>query len=144
MSFEWSVGNFIALSGLAFRVYTAYRDAPGDSGHISEEVAALRILIDKVAQHFRSTPINKGDLSNGQKVLKSCQDVLERLRSLIEKYEGLLCINKRAARVKLGKDIVALRERLISDTILLNGFVRRFVGPVQPGVHPIDINILLS
>lgn len=133
MTFEWSVGNFIALSGLAIRVYSAYRDAPDDYRNISEGVAALQILIDKVAQLFKSTPINTGDLYSGQKVLKSCQDVLVHLSSLIQKYESLLCINERVARAKLGKDIVALRERLISNIILLHGFVRRFV--VQPGTY---------
>ena len=130
----WGVGNFIALSGLAARVYIAFKDAPDGYRNISQEVAVLQVLIDKVAQHFKSTPISSNDRHDGQNALKSCQSVLEDLHSLIEKYKRLAFTNKRLvlAAVKLGKkdsDIVTLRERLKSNTFLLNGFVRRFVVP---------------
>ena len=53
------MGDIIAISGLAVKVYTAYKDAPDDYKHISEEVVALKILVDKVAQHFRSTNMSR-------------------------------------------------------------------------------------
>ena len=123
------VRDIIATSGLAVRVYTAYKDAPNDYRHISGDAAALQILIDKVAQHFKNTTITSDDRKHGQKVLKGCQGVLQDLYSYIEKYQRLVSMNKRLVlnRVKLGKDITALQVELISNTILLNGFVRRCV-----------------
>ena len=57
---------------------------------------------------------------------KGCQDVLEDLNSLVEKYNSLSSSNL-LQRVKLGtEDITTLRIRLISNTGLLNGFIQRF------------------
>ena len=143
MSFECTVGNFITISGLAIKVHADYSTLD-DYRQISEEALALHILIDKAAKHLKSTAISSDSQYYGQKVLKNCQDVLEALNSLFQKYTSLAAINERVARVKLGRDIVALQERLISDTVLLNGFVRRFVVPdilVHQSI-PQDINIL--
>ena len=123
------VRDIIAISGLAVRVYTAYKETP-DYKHISEDIAALQLLIDTIAQHLKSTRIINYDHHDSQKILKGCQSVLEDLNSFIEKYKRLASINKRLVlnRVKLGKDdITILHGRLISNTGLLNGFVRRCV-----------------
>ena len=132
MSSGPSVGDIIAISGLAFKVRAAYKADGGDYSHISEEVEALQILIPKAAQHFKSTTISSGDHCYGQKVFKGCLSILADLNSLIQRFRSLASKNRRIifTRVKLGKeDIVSLRERLISNTILLKGFVRRFVFP---------------
>ena len=129
MSLGYSVGDVIAISQLAIKVYTAYKDAPDIYGHIADEVAGLQVLIDKVEQHFKSAAISSNDRHNGQKVLKGCQSILEDLSSLIEKYKSLASTNKRLVfkRVKLGmEDIATLRARLISNTTLLSSFIRRF------------------
>ena len=108
---------------------------PDDYRQISEEIVALQILIGKVAQHFKSTAISSDNCYDGHKVLKGCQSILEDLYSFIEKYKRLSFINKRLvfSGVKLGKeDIVTLQVRLISNTHLLNGFVRRCVVPAIP------------
>ena len=142
-------GDIIATSGLAVRVYTAYKDAPDGYRHISEDVAALQVLIDKAALHLKSTTISNNDCHDGQRVLKDCQSVLQDLYSLIEKCRRLASMNKRLVLkgVRLGKeDITALQGRLISITGLLNGFVRRCVVLLS-FVHlitPIDINFSIQ
>lgn len=126
------MGDIIAISQLAVKVYTAFKGAPDNYGHILEEVEALQVLIDKVEQHFKSTNISINDCHDGQKVLKGCQSVLTDLDSLIEKYKCLASTNKRLVikRAKLGnEDIATLRTRLISSTVLLNGFIQRFNIP---------------
>ena len=126
------VHDIIAVSGLAVRASIAYKDAPGGYRHISEEVTALKLLIDKVAPHFKSTTISSDDHQYGQRVLKSCLTILQDLNSFIEKYKRLAAINRRLifGTVKLGdNDITALHSQLISETVSLNGFVRRFVIP---------------
>ena len=126
------VHDIIAITGLAVRVSIAFKDASGDYRylHISEEVTALKLLIDKVAPHFKGTTISQEDYHYGEKVLRDCQSVLEDLNSFVEKYKRLASINGRLIfeGVKLDKDdISSLQVRLISNTVLLTGFTRRCV-----------------
>lgn len=133
MSFGWGVGDIIAVSRLALDVYTAYKDAPEHYRHISKEVRSLQIIINKAVQHFEHATLSGSDLKEGQEVLEGCRGVLEDLNSLIGKYKSLLASSKPRQvfkRVKLGgEDITALRVRLISNTVLLNGFIQRFDIP---------------
>lgn len=132
----WGVGDIITVSGLAVQVHTACKDAPDDYRDISEEVAALRSLIGKAAQHLRSTTINSDDCHHGQKALKDCQSVLQDLYSHIEKFKRLSAYRK---SLVFKGDIATLRERLISSAVLLNGFVRRFAVPAIP-LQPFNRN----
>ena len=128
MSFGWGVGDIVTISEYAVKVYTAYKDAPDSYRHISEEVAALQVLIEEVKQHFKSSAIGSNDHQHGQTVLKSCHSVLEDLNSLIEKYKDLTSTDKSLVlqRVKLGsEDIATLRARLTSNATLLSSFIRR-------------------
>ena len=137
MSFGYGVGDIIAVSRLAFKVYTACKDAPEDYRNISDEVKSLHIIINKAAQHFESTTLSNSCRQEGQEVLRGCQNVLEDLDSLIGKYNGLASASTSTSqvvqRVRLGaglvlgtEDITTLRVRLISNTTLLNGFIQRF------------------
>ena len=126
--FGWGVGDIIAISRLAVRVCTAYRDAPEDYKHISNEVKSLQILIDKAAPYFNSATMNNNSQQEGQQALQGCKDVLEGLNSIIEKYNssGPSRTSQVLGRIRLGtEDIVSLRVRLISNTILLNAFIQR-------------------
>lgn len=140
------VSDFAAISGLAANVHAACKDAGDEYRYISEEVGALSLLIDKAAHHFKSSAASSHDVL---KILKRCQSVLEDLNSLFEKNRSLDSTNERLVLTtfKVGKEgIVALRERLISNTGLLNVFVRRFVVPSQVFhiINPMDIiNIVL-
>ena len=139
MSFGYGVGDIMAISGLALKVCTAYKDAPGDYRNISDEVESLHIIINKAAQHFEGPALSDNSRQEGQKVLKGCQNVLEDLDALIEKYNSLgptspgtgqvLQRLKLSARLVLGtEDIATLRARLTSNTTLLNGFIQRFLA----------------
>ena len=52
MSFGYSVGDIMAVSRLALKVYTAYKDAPNDYRNISDEVKSLHIIIEEATRHF--------------------------------------------------------------------------------------------
>ena len=132
MSLGYGVGDIIAISGLALKVYAAYKDAPDDYRHILDEVESLQIIINKAARHFESPTLNDNTRQEGQKVLKGCQNVLEDLNSLIEKYNSLASASTSQVikRVKLGtEDIATLRARLTSNTGLLTSFIQRFDIP---------------
>ena len=133
------VHDIIAITGLAVRVSIAFKDASGDYRHlhISEEVTALKLVVDKVAPHFKSTPMSREEYQYGEKVLRDCQRVLEDFNSFIGKYHRL-ALN----RVRLGTpDITALQVQLISNTVLLNAFIRRCVVCF---IDAIDINISIQ
>ena len=129
MSFGYGVGDIIAISRLALKVYTAYKDAPDDYRNISDEVKSLHIIIEEAAQHFESTTtLSNKKQQRGKEVLEGCQNVLRDFDALIEKYNVLASANTSQVfqRIKLGtEDIIALRARLTSNTILLNSFVQR-------------------
>ena len=129
MSLGCSLGDIMAISELAVKVYTAYKDAPGDYSNISDEVKSLDIIINNAAQHFKSTTLSDSKRLKGQEVLRGCQKVLEDLNSLIVKYNSLASASTSRVftRIKLGtEDIATLRARLTSNTTLLNGFIQRF------------------
>ena len=133
------VHDIIAIAGLAVRVSIACKDAPDAHRHISEEVAALKLLVDKLAPHVKSTSISSDDHHYGQRVLRDCKGVLEDLDRFIEKYRRLESINKNLGLNRAcTKDITTLYVRLLSNTSLLNGFVRRYV---VHAINPVDINI---
>ena len=134
MSFGWGIGDIIAISGLAVKVYTAYKDAPDNYRHISDEVKSLQIIIDDSARHFKSTALNSDTVQKGQEVLRGCQNVLEDLNSLFEEYKRLHFGSANPIQVfnqvRLGaEDIATLRARLISHTGLLSHFIQRFDIP---------------
>ena len=58
MSFEFIVGDIMAISGLAMQVYTAYEDASDDYENIPDEVKSLHIIINSAAQHFQSATLS--------------------------------------------------------------------------------------
>ena len=127
--FGWGMGDIIAISQLAIKVYTAYKEAPDDYQHISDEVKSLQILIDKAAPHFARTTLNNNSRQEGQQALKGCKDILEDLSSLIEKYNSS-GTSQVLRKIRLGtEDIASLRTRLISNTALLNGFIQRSAIP---------------
>lgn len=141
MSFGCDTSDFTAMLALSTKVHTTYKDAGDGFSHILEELVALQILISKAAKHFKSTTISSEDHLYGQKVLKGCQTVLADLNSLFQKYKRLASINKRLMLKRLKGDIETLQVRLISNTVLLKGFVRRFVAPGIILLGPVDINI---
>ena len=128
MSFGYGVGDIMAISGLALKVYTAYKDAPDDYRNIADEVKSLQIIINEAARHFGSTTLSNQKQQDGKEVLEGCRNVLKDLDALIEKYNALASANRSQVfqRIKLGtEDIVTLRARLTSNTILLNSFIQR-------------------
>ena len=128
MSFGFGVGDIMAISELALKVYTAYKDAPDDYRNIADEVKSLHIIIEETAQHFKSTTLSDKKQQGGKEVLEGCQNVLKDLDALIEKYNALASSNTSQVfqRIKLGtEDIVTLRARLTSNTTLLNSFIQR-------------------
>ena len=130
MNFGYGAGDIIAISRLAVKVYTAYKDAPGDYRDISDEVKSLNIIINNTAEYFESNTLSNKKRDEGREILEGCNNVLKDLDSLIERYNSLVASASSSQvfqRIKLGtEDLATLRARLTSNTTLLNGFIQRF------------------
>ena len=148
MSFGYGVGDIMAISGLALKVYTAYKDAPDDYRNIADEVNSLHIIIEEAARHFESTTLGDKKQQRGKEVLVGCQNVLKDLDALIEKYNALVSSDRSQVfqRIKLGtEDIVTLRARLTSNTTLLNSFIQRLdIATITITIITIEYIILIS
>ena len=134
MSFGYAVGDIIAISKLAVKVYTAYKDAPNEYKNIAEEVKPLRNMINKAGEHLKSTTLSSdNNRQEGLEALEGCKRVLEDLDSLITKYNSLASPSTGQVfqRIRLGttEDIANLRARLISNATLLSDFIRRYNIP---------------
>ena len=125
--FGWGVGDIIAISQLALKVHSAYKDAPDNYRHISEEVMSLQVTIEKAEQHYKSPTLSDDSRKQGKVVLEGCHSVLKDLNSFIENYTS----SASADKSKLGttEDIVTLRARLTLNLVSLNGFIQRFDIP---------------
>lgn len=133
MSFGYGVGDLLTLPVLAVQVYSAYKDAPDGYKHISEDVKSLQTIIDDAVKYLQNNALSDSKRREGQEALHSCRGVLEDLNALLEKYKSLVSTNKMQVfkRVKLGnEDIMTLRDRLVSSSIFLTNFIRRFAIPV--------------
>ena len=131
-TFGWGVGDIIAISKLAAKVNAAYKDAPEDYRHISEDVMSLQTILTMVIQHFESTTFGDNHWQECQEVLKSCESVLEDLNSLIVKYNILACVQTNEVVKKINptaEGIATLRAKLISGTVSLNDFIQRYDIP---------------
>lgn len=140
MTSGWGIGDMVAISN---QVHAAYTDAGDAYRDTLEEIAKHRILVHRAVQHFEGTPINSDGHHYGQKVLQDCQCVLQDLNSFIKKHKRVMASTHPSLvslRAKLGIDDITLRESLISNAILLNGFARRFV---VPGTVPRFINSMI-
>lgn len=130
MSFGFGVGDIITISALATRIYSCYKNAPDEYKYILEDVRSLQIVIDGAKHYFGNSTLSGNKLREAQEVLQGCQSVLEELDCLVTKYQSIANPKRWRfwKRVKLGnKNIMALRTRLTSNTILLTNFTRRFV-----------------
>jgi len=133
MSFGFGVGDFLAVSQLAVRVYNAYKGAPDDFRNISDEINSLHNVVNKVQGQFEGSKPDLEDQERLKEVLQGCQNVLKDLDELLVRYGTMnsdpgLGVGRAVDRVKWGQEnITGLRMRLTSNTTLLNTFISRYV-----------------
>ncbi|KAL9627645.1 MAG: hypothetical protein Q9204_006426 [Flavoplaca sp. TL-2023a] len=113
MSFGYSVGDFILLGQLAWRVYKSCKGAPESFADISYEVLSLHAVIKVFGDNLKEENPAPSQLAGLRHVAGGCQRVLDDLK------------NKRIRdRFKWGgEDIAGIRSRLVSNTGLLNAFI---------------------
>jgi len=137
MSFGCGVGDILAISKLAWDVYNSYKDAPNDFRNISGEIKSLHIIVnsDNLKAIFQDPKLALEEREGLREILQGCTNVLEDLDKLLIKYKSLGSPqgsrSRAIDRAKWGQEGIAeQRARLISNTILLNTFVTKYVQPL--------------
>ena len=130
MSFGYGIGDFLVVSKLAWDVYTAYKDAPGDFRNISDEIKSLHIIINRDKDKLQDKILNSDEQMELREILQGCTNVLGDLDKLRTKYMGLgsdqSSSSRAIGRIKWSQENIAeLRARLTSNTMLLNAFIAR-------------------
>jgi hypothetical protein len=130
MSFGYSVGDFVAVTQLAWTVYKSCRDAPESFNNISTELLSLHAVLKEVEEIISEQPLSETRRHHLATISHGCKCVLEDLRALVKKYESLGSQSKRTwDRMRWGSnDIAELRARLTSNVVLLTAFLRLVIN----------------
>ena len=88
MSFGFGVGDILAVSNFALKLYDDYKNAPHDFKDFSDEIKSLHIVIKNHESAFHQ------DLQSERKrelivILQGCENVLKDLDDLMKKYQRL-------------------------------------------------------
>jgi hypothetical protein len=121
MSFDYGVGDFIAIGTLAWTVYTSCKDASDSFGDITLEVLSLHAVLKEAEETAFAEPLAPTRQDRLNTVGDGCRDVLEDLQKLIENYDNLETQGKRTWGPE---NIAELRTRLVSNAGLLNAWIR--------------------
>ena len=135
MSFGFGVGDFLAVSKLALKVYNVYKDAPSEFRSISDEAKSLHIIVEEHEGKFRNTNLRSEDQQRLGEILQGCSNVLRDLDELMSEYKSLGVPQGSRVRDRLKWDsghVTTLRARLTSNTTMLNTFVTRYAGDPPP------------
>ncbi|TVY78484.1 hypothetical protein LSUE1_G005133 [Lachnellula suecica] len=157
MSFGYSLGDFVTVGQLAWTVYKSCKEAPESFANISTEVLSLHLVLKEVEELLSEEldldphlPASK--LASLTTITGGCQDVLRDLEAVTKKYESLSSKSKWTwDRMKWGSNNISeLRQRLTSNIVILNAFVRKlnnYMRERQDGKHEgsiISVNTLES
>ena len=130
MSFGYGMSDFLSVSKLAWDVYTAYKNAPGDFRNISDEIKSLHIIINRDKDKLQDKILNSDEQMELREILQGCTNVLKDLDKLHIKYMSLGSAQGSSLQaidhIKWSQENIAeLRARLMVNIMLLNTFIAR-------------------
>ncbi|OBT63922.1 hypothetical protein VE03_05994 [Pseudogymnoascus sp. 23342-1-I1] len=131
MSFGFSVGDFITVLQLAFKIRQEFVDAPIQFKAVSDEVRTLSIVLQDAAVALQNRELDTKQKRDLEDIDKGCRKVLDELQRILDKNIELSAesgvVGKRIKRVWKRlywkqEDIDQLRSRVITNISLLNAF----------------------
>jgi hypothetical protein len=129
MSFGFSVGDIITLTQLTTRIYNGWKNACGEYGDITSNLAVLRTLLMRIeaeAQAPNSLIARDAEDFGGWKTLyESCHTLVVELEEVLDKYKSL-STNRRKNwdRIRLGnRNLDGLNKRLVGKTTSLSAYI---------------------
>ncbi len=131
MSFGFSVGDFLAVGQLSWKVYKNCKDSPGNYAELSHEVGALHNVIKETEELFSQQDLT---LQQERRLLayqQGCENVLKNVDRLLIKYESLGIKSQRTFdRMSFGThDMNKIRLSLIFNVSMLDAFNNACVNP---------------
>ena len=125
MSFGVSVGDFIAIGELCWRVYKRCKASPGVYAQLTGEVSSLHSVLKETEELVRQQTLSKRQRDRLLPCQKGCETVLGELDDLLTKYESLGTKSQRVFdRIGMAnQDANDIRQRLISNVTMLNAFI---------------------
>lgn len=124
MSFGFSVGDFLAVGQLSWKVYKKCKESPGSYVELSNEVGALHNVMKEIEELFSQQDLTPQQENRLLACQRGCEDVLNDLDRLLVKYESL-GTNSRRTFDRMGfaaQDMTGIREKLISNVSMLDAF----------------------
>jgi len=123
MSVGVGVGDIVSAVRLAWTVYDACRAAPAQFKVLSEEVEALRIVLESITKGVIDAGLDANQINDLNLVCRGSTTVLIELQTLLDKYKSLGAGRRTWDRLKWGQEnIDLLRMRLTSNISLLSAF----------------------
>jgi hypothetical protein len=126
MSFGYSIGDIIAVSTLAYKVYKSCDGATESFRNIAGEVRSMQLVLqetqDLISENKQSLEPKR--VARLVEIKDGCHEVLRDLEKLLEKYESLGSDNQRMRdKAKWGlEEVSEMRERLSININLLTSF----------------------
>ena len=130
MSFGYSVGDFLAVGQLCWKIYKKCKDSPENYAELASEVGALHNVVKETEELLSQQALTSRQENKLLTCRQGCESVLKDLDGLLDKYESLGTSSRRTFdRMGFGmRDINSIRLRLISNTSLLDAFNNLCVG----------------
>ncbi|KAE8440984.1 hypothetical protein EG329_006121 [Mollisiaceae sp. DMI_Dod_QoI] len=127
MSFGFGVGDFIAVSALALKLYNSFKGAPSEFQEISRQLESLHIvLVDLNDQSTQQTSLlNRNGVERKQELFTVRDNLMATMQDLDDihkRYKNMGRISW--ARFEFGqRDLAVLRDRLTFQISTLNAFI---------------------
>jgi hypothetical protein len=124
MSFGISTGDFITIGKIALDLYQQCHDAPDEFRALSSELANLRTVLELISLTMKERTLDTSQKAYLHRLQEGCQDVLEELETLLNKYKSLGTNRKWKWKwISWGREKVPdIRQRLISNIGMLTSF----------------------
>ena len=131
MSFGFSVGDFLSVGQLSWKVYKKCKDSSGNYVELSTEVGALHNVIKETEELLSQQSLTPQQETRLQACQQGCVDALNDLDRILVKYESLGTNSRRTFdRMGFGtQDMNEIRLRLISNVSMLDAFNNAYVKP---------------
>jgi hypothetical protein len=126
LPFGVGIGDVIAVTQLALNTWKSCRGAPQDFRNISGEVSGLHTVLSATDKMIASssTPLSENQKLQLQSLVLGCRGVLTDLQALLDRFKSMGSQSIRTfERLRWSPpDVDVLRQRIISNTVLLDAF----------------------
>ena len=143
MSFGFSVGEFIKVGELAYKLVSACKAAPAEYHELGDLCQEVGIVIESCKPLDPKTVLKKQHVKNIALLSANCRATLQRLKTLLGKYENLDTVQNLGKRIRFTttkSERENIRNRLNQHILFMGAF---FSG-VQVETSAITVKLLLK